>query len=107
MKMQELRSVANYLAVGMAYGCATPELLREVDERCDEFSRGKRPLHAHLEEIKAQLAAFERLRQIAGRHNWAKEGGTLKEKLRRATAAGDHGAAAAIAQMPRSERCPE
>jgi hypothetical protein len=52
-----------------------------------------------LQEIEAELAAFARLRRIAGRHSWAKESGTLKEKLRRAAAAGDHEAAAAVAQM--------
>ena len=99
--MQNLRSVADYLVVGMADGRAMPEPLREVGERRDGFSRerGKSPLHAHLEDLEAELAAFERLRRIAGRHNWAKEGGTLKEKLRRAAAAGDHEAAAAVAQM--------
>lgn len=102
--MQRLRSVLDYLRSAWPHGRATPELLREASARCDEFSREKSALHAHLEEIEAQLAAFERLRQIAERHNWAKEGGTLKEKLQRATAAGDHEAAAAIAQMLRSER---
>ena len=84
--MQDLRAVADYLAVGMADGRAMPEPLREVGERRDGFSRerGKSPLHAHLQEIEAELAAFARLRRIAGRHSWAKEGGTLKEKLRRA-----------------------
>ena len=99
--MQDLRAVADYLAVGMADGRAMPEPLREVGERRDGFSqeRGKSPLHAHLQEIEAELAAFARLRRIAGRHSWAKESGTLKEKLRRAAAAGDHEAAAAVAQM--------
>ena len=69
------------------------------DRIIDEFTRKKSPLHAHLEDLEAELAAFERLRRIAGRHNWAKEGGTLKEKLRRAAAAGDYEAAAAVAQM--------
>jgi hypothetical protein len=96
--MQDFRPVVNYLAVGMTDGRAMPEPLREVGERCDDFTRGKGPLHAHLQEIEAELAAFERLRRIAGRHNWAKEDGTLKEKLRRAAAAGDHEAAAAVAQ---------
>jgi hypothetical protein len=66
-------------------------------------------LHAHLQQIEAELAAFERLRRIAGRHNWAKEGGTLQEKLRRAAVAGDHEAAAALAQTsspaPREKSC--
>jgi hypothetical protein len=75
-------------------------LLREFGARHDGFTRrrGKSPLHAHLQEIEAELAAFERLQRIAGRHNWAKEGGTLKEKLRRAAVAGDHEAAAAVGQ---------
>ena len=99
--MQDLRAVADYLAVGMADGRAMPEPLREVGERRDGFSRERRksPLHAHLQEIEAELAAFARQRRIAGRHSWAKEGGTLTEKLRRAAAAGDHEAAAAVAQM--------
>ena len=101
--MQRLRSFF-YLRSAWPDGCATPELLREAGARCDEFSQEKSPLHAHLENLEAQLAAFERLRQLAERHNWAKEGGTLKEKLQRATAAGDHEAAATIAQMPGSER---
>ena len=99
--MQDLRSVADCLAVGMADGRAMPKPLREIREWRDGFSqeRGKSPLHAHLREIEAELAAFARLRRIAGRHSWAKEGGTLTEKLRRGAAAGDHEAAAAVAQM--------
>jgi hypothetical protein len=90
----------DYLAVGMADGRAMPELLREIGAQCDDFARrwGKSPLHAHLQQIEAELAAFERLQRIAGRHNWAEEGGTLKEKLRRAAVTGDHEAAAALAQ---------
>jgi hypothetical protein len=99
--MQDLRSVADCLAVGMADGRAMPKPLHEIREWRDGLSqeRGKSPLHAHLREIEAELAAFARLRRIAGRHSWAKESGTLKEKLRRAAAAGDHEAAAAVAQM--------
>jgi hypothetical protein len=98
--MQDLRSVVDYLVVGMADGRAMPELLRELGARCDGFTRRRRksPLYAHLQQIEAELAAFERLQRIAGRHNWAEEGGTLKEKLRRAAVAGDHEAAAAVAQ---------
>jgi hypothetical protein len=107
--MQDLRSVVDYLAIGMADGRAMPELLREFGARRDGFTRrrGKSPLHAHLQEIEAELAAFERLRRIAGRHNWAKEGGTLKEKLRRAAIAGDHEAAAVVAQTHSPASCVE
>jgi hypothetical protein len=67
--MQDLRSVVDYLVVGMADGRAMPELLRELGARCDGFTRRRRksPLYAHLQQIEAELAAFERLQRIAGR----------------------------------------